>query len=229
MDVAQVQVRTIQVADVVGDDCQKRFQIFLESYKENETRKYVEAAKELKQLERSTLSVNFEDLLMHDSRLASLIEDEYYRYKHMHYIISRLYPFLCNAVKNFINDHVPDTLNSGRDFYISFTDISTLNKIRELNAHQLGKLVKIRAQVVRSHPVHPELTSGTFKCSDCGIIIRNVEQQFKYTQPSVCFNPQCGNRSKFELLTSQSKFVDFQKVRTQETQAELSRGSIPRR
>uniref|UniRef100_A0A0X3PHC8 DNA replication licensing factor MCM6 n=2 Tax=Schistocephalus solidus TaxID=70667 RepID=A0A0X3PHC8_SCHSO len=218
MDVAQVQVRTIQVADVVGDDCQKRFQIFLESYKENDIRKYVEAAKELKQLERSTLSVNFEDLLMHDSRLASLIEDEYYR----------LYPFLCNAVKNFINDHVPDTLNSGRDFYVSFTDISTLNKIRELNAHQLGKLVKIRAQVVRSHPVHPELTSGTFKCTDCGIIIRNVEQQFKYTQPSVCFNPQCGNRSKFELLTSQSKFVDFQKVRTQETQAELSRGSIPR-
>ncbi|BHF63752.1 MCM DNA helicase complex subunit mcm6 [Sparganum proliferum] len=101
-------------------------------------------------------------------------------------------------------------------------------KIRELNAHQLGKLVKIRAQVVRSHPVHPELTLGTFKCSDCGIIIRNVEQQFKYTQPSVCFNPQCGNRSKFELLTSQSKFVDFQKVRAQETQAELSRGSIPR-
>nr|VZI43399.1 unnamed protein product [Spirometra erinaceieuropaei] len=218
MDVAQVQVRTIQVSDVVGDDCQKRFQTFLESYKENDIRKYVEAAKELKQLERSTLSVNFEDLLMHDSRLASLIEDEYYR----------LYPFLCNAVKNFINDHVPDTLNSGRDFYVSFTDISTLNKIRELNAHQLGKLVKIRAQVVRSHPVHPELTLGTFKCSDCGIIIRNVEQQFKYTQPSVCFNPQCGNRSKFELLTSQSKFVDFQKVRAQETQAELSRGSIPR-
>ncbi|VDL98505.1 unnamed protein product [Schistocephalus solidus] len=103
-----------------------------QSYKENDIRKYVEAAKELKQLERSTLSVNFEDLLMHDSRLASLIEDEYYRYINLYYIIHRLYPFLCNAVKNFINDHVPDTLNSGRDFYVSFTDISTLNNLEVL-------------------------------------------------------------------------------------------------
>ena len=103
------------------------------------------------------------------------------------------------------------------------------HRLRELNAQQLGKLVKIRAQVVRSHPVHPELTLGTFKCEDCGTIIRNVEQQFRYTQPSVCFNPQCANRVKFELITNQSKFVDFQKVRVQETQAEVSRGSIPRR
>ncbi|VDM16467.1 unnamed protein product [Hydatigera taeniaeformis] len=170
MDVAQAQIRTIHVPDVVGEDCQRRFLTFLE----------------------------------------------------------RLYPYLCTAVKNFINDHVPDTLNSGRDFYVCFTDITTLHRLRELNTHQLGKLVKIRAQVVRSHPVHPELTLGTFKCEDCGAVIRNVEQQFKYTQPSICCNPQCANRVKFELLTNQSKFVDFQKVRVQETQAEVSRGSIPR-
>uniref|UniRef100_A0A5K3FJ61 DNA replication licensing factor MCM6 n=3 Tax=Mesocestoides corti TaxID=53468 RepID=A0A5K3FJ61_MESCO len=218
MDVAQAQIRTISVPDVLGEDCQRRFQIFLESHKENNVSKYIEDAKELKQLEKSTLSVSFDDLLMYDSRFASLIEDEYFR----------VYPYLCNAVKNFINDQVPDTLNSGRDFYVNFTNISTLHRLRELNAQQLGKLVKIRAQVVRSHPVHPELTLGTFKCSDCGTVIRNVEQQFKYTQPSVCFNPQCANRIKFELLTNQSKFVDFQKVRVQETQAEVSRGSIPR-
>lgn len=34
---------------------------------------------------------------------------------------------------------------------------------------------------------------------------------------------------KFELLTNESKFVDFQKVRVQETQAEMLRGSIPKR
>lgn len=32
MDVAQAQVRTVQVPDVVGDDCQRRFQSFLERY-----------------------------------------------------------------------------------------------------------------------------------------------------------------------------------------------------
>lgn len=44
------------------------------------------------------------------------------------YLVYRLYPYLCNAVKNFINDHVPDTINSGRDFYVNFVDMSTLHK-----------------------------------------------------------------------------------------------------
>ena len=44
-----------------------------------------------------------------------------------------------------------------------------------------------------------------------------------------CFrNPLCNNRSRFLLLPEKSKFVDFQKLRVQETQAELPRGCIPR-
>lgn len=41
-------------------------------------------------------------------------------------------------------------------------------------------------------------------------------------------NPVCNNRSRFLLLTHKSRFVDFQKVRIQEVQAELPRGCIPR-
>ena len=44
----------------------------------------------------------------------------------------------------------------------------------------------------------------------------------------VCRNPQCANRTRFMLDVNKSRFVDFQKVRIQETQAELPRGSIPR-
>lgn len=45
-----------------------------------------------------------------------------------------------------------------------------------------GTLLRISGQVVRTHPVHPELVSGTFVCLDCQTVIKNVEQQFKYTQ-----------------------------------------------
>jgi DNA replication licensing factor MCM6 len=38
----------------------------------------------------------------------------------------------------------------------------------------------------------------------------------------------CNNRTRFLLLTHKSRFVDFQKVRIQEVQAELPRGCIPR-
>ena len=57
--------------------------------------------------------------------------------------------------------------------------------MRELTAAQIGRLIKIRAQVVRSHPVHPELLLGAFRCMECRVVMRGVEQPFKYTQ--VCF------------------------------------------
>lgn len=47
---------------------------------------------------------------------------------------------------------------------------------------KIGTLLKITGQVVRTHPVHPELVSGTFMCLDCRTLIKDVEQQFKYTQ-----------------------------------------------
>uniref|UniRef100_A0A0K0D3K8 DNA replication licensing factor MCM6 n=1 Tax=Angiostrongylus cantonensis TaxID=6313 RepID=A0A0K0D3K8_ANGCA len=46
--------------------------------------------------------------------------------------------------------------------------------------------------------------------------------------PSRCVNPQCINRTRFSLDVDDSSFVDFQKIRIQETQAELPRGSVPR-
>ena len=104
----------------------------------------------------------------------------------------------------------------------------TRHKVRELTTAKIGTLIRISGQVVRTHPVHPELVFGTFMCMDCQTEIRNVEQQFKFTNPTICRNPVCSNRRRFMLEVDKSLFVDFQKVRIQETQAELPRGAIPR-
>ena len=106
--------------------------------------------------------------------------------------------------------------------------ISFSTQVRGLTSQRVGTLIRITGQVVRTHPVHPELVSGVFTCADCQTVVSGVEQQFKYTQPSVCRNPVCNNRSRFVLDVAKSKFVDFQKVRIQEIQSELPRGSIPR-
>lgn len=47
---------------------------------------------------------------------------------------------------------------------------------------KIGTMLRITGQVVRTHPVHPELVSGTFMCLDCRTVMKDVEQQFKYTQ-----------------------------------------------
>jgi DNA replication licensing factor MCM6 len=47
---------------------------------------------------------------------------------------------------------------------------------------RIGHLMAISGTVTRTSEVRPELISGTFKCEQCGTTIRDVEQQFKYTE-----------------------------------------------
>ncbi|XP_075220927.1 minichromosome maintenance 6 isoform X2 [Lycorma delicatula] len=217
MDIAEPQTSQQRVRDEVGIRCQKLFQDFLEDFKEDGEQKYLEGVQELRSFERSTLEVSFEDIEKYNQSLATTIIEEYYR----------LYPFLCLAVKNFAKDHGWDS-SKDKEYYVSFTDVPTRHKVRELTTAKVGSLVRISGQVVRTHPVHPELVLGTFDCLDCQTVIKDIEQQFKFTNPTICRNPVCSNRRRFMLDIDKSIFVDFQKVRIQETQAELPRGCIPR-
>lgn len=217
MDVAEIQAGPLRVRDTVGIRCQELFQDFLVGFKEDGVVKYLAAAKELNTAERCTLEVSFDDVEVHNQTLATTIVEEYYR----------VYPFLCLAVAHFAQDHA-DVDVSAKELYVSFTDVSSRLKLREMTTVRVGTLLRITGQVVRTHPVHPELVMGTFVCMDCQTVIKGIEQQFKYTLPTICRNPVCSNRRRFLLEIDKSKFVDFQKVRIQEVQAELPRGCIPR-
>ncbi|PSN32621.1 DNA replication licensing factor Mcm6 [Blattella germanica] len=216
MDVPETQSGQQRVRDEVGVRCQKLFQDFLGEYKEDGKLKYLYAAQELRNPERSTLEVCFEDVEKYNQNLSATIIEEYYR----------IFPYLCQAVKNFAKDR--GEAKDDKEYYVSFTDVPTRHKVRELTTAKIGTLIRISGQVVRTHPVHPELVFGTFICMDCQTIIKDVEQQFKFTNPTICRNPVCSNRRRFMLEVDKSVFVDFQKVRIQETQAELPRGCIPR-
>ena len=68
------------------------------------------------------------------------------------------------------------------EFYLGILDVKTKHSIRHLTGDKVGKLIRISGQIVRTHQVHPELCLGTFVCDDCVVTIRNVPQQFQYTQ-----------------------------------------------
>lgn len=56
------------------------------------------------------------------------------------------------------------------------------HRLRELTTAEIGRLVSVTGVVTRTSEVRPELLQGTFKCLECGGVIKNVEQQFKYTE-----------------------------------------------
>lgn len=100
--------------------------------------------------------------------------------------------------------------------------------MRELNGARVGQLLRVKGTVTRTSEVRPELLVGFFRCGECLGIEKDVEQQFRYTEPPICTNPTCNNRSHWTLIPELSKFANWQRVRLQEDNEELPPGSIPR-
>lgn len=70
--------------------------------------------------------------------------------------------------------------------------------MRDLTTSEIGKLISVMGVVTRTSEVRPELLSGTFKCLECFGVIKDVEQQFKYTE--VRFYPRLFYLELFEYL-----------------------------
>ena len=125
MDVAAAQVEAGHVRDEVAERCQKRFLDFLEEWRDegDHQPKYLEPAKELVKPERNTLQVSMRDIQVFNESLSETITKEYYR----------VYPSLCQALKNFVKDRVESSLD--KDLYLSLVDVDMINKVTSLSHH----------------------------------------------------------------------------------------------
>ncbi|KAF6829876.1 minichromosome maintenance protein 6 [Colletotrichum musicola] len=113
-------------------------------------------------------------------------------------------------------------------FSIAFYNMPLVSRVRSLRAANIGQLLSISGTVTRTSEVRPELSLGTFVCEACRTVVPNVEQTFRYTEPTQCPNQTCLNRQAWQLDIRHSTFVDWQKVRIQENSSEIPTGSMPR-
>ncbi|XP_057549457.1 DNA replication licensing factor MCM6-like isoform X2 [Amaranthus tricolor] len=175
----------------------------------------------MEEIESTTMFIDFSHVMRFDDTLQKAISDEYLRFE----------PYLKNACKRFVMERKPTFIaedNPNKDINIAFYNIPLVKRLRELTTAEIGRLVSVTGVVTRTSEVRPELLQGTFKCLDCGTLVKNVEQQFKYSEPTICINATCANRTKWALLRQESKFTDWQRVRMQETSKEIPAGSLPR-
>ncbi|PNP75405.1 hypothetical protein FNYG_11209 [Fusarium nygamai] len=113
-------------------------------------------------------------------------------------------------------------------FSIAFYNLPLVSRVRALRAANIGQLLSISGTVTRTSEVRPELSVATFTCEACRTVVPNVEQTFRYTEPTQCPNSTCQNRVAWQLDIRRSTFVDWQKVRIQENSSEIPTGSMPR-
>lgn len=235
-----------RVVDITGEKLKEEFLGFLEAYREstggnvhselplstlgsdgfhpnNELPLYRQQLVDMRNEGTNTLYVDYNHLLRYNEVLAHAITSSYYRFE----------PFLRAALLKFVYAHITSyaripNSNQPRDFWISIYGISIVHKLRELTTQKVGQLLSINGTVTRTTEVRPELFVGTFRCEDCQAVVRNVEQQFKYTEPVICPTQFCQNKRKWILIPEQSIFVNWQRIRIQENSSEIPPGSMPR-
>ncbi|KAJ6485132.1 MCM2/3/5 family-domain-containing protein [Mycena vitilis] len=192
---------------------------------------YVEQIHTMREYELTTLYIDFAHLLLKDDVLADAIQKQYYR----------LLPYIRRALLNLVTEFEPEYLKinpsaattdsanlQSRDFNVAFYHLPLVSGIRNLRTEKIGTLLSISGTVTRTSEVRPELLFGSFVCEVCSGYVDEIEQQFKYTEPALCPNATCGNRTAWKLQIDTSRFTDWQKVRIQENPSEIPTGSMPR-
>lgn len=204
----------------------------------------------------STLYVDFTHLMDHERGiLANAIQGDFYRFQP--YMLRALNSLIAKYEPQYYRQHrQPGSTTARTDtslatqstseedesnvnnktpnqqtdkiFTLAFYNLPLVSRVRQLRTEQIGKLVSISGTVTRTSEVRPELHLATFICEICNSVVPDVEQIFKYTEPTQCPNATCGNRQGWRLDIRQSTFIDWQKVRIQENSSEIPTGSMPR-
>ncbi|KAM0717358.1 hypothetical protein Q7P37_007210 [Cladosporium fusiforme] len=215
---------------------------------------YIAQIHGLAQFQLSTLYIDFTHIMnFEDGILATAIQGDFYRYqpymlRALHNLIAKYEPqyfrehrqpgsttartdtSLANNSMGEEDDLHKKTPNQQTDkiFALAFYNLALVSRVRQLRTEQIGKLVSMSGTVTRTSEVRPELHLATFICEVCNNVVPDVEQIFKYTEPTQCPNATCMNRMGWRLDIRQSTFIDWQKVRIQENSSEIPTGSMPR-
>ncbi|KAF2838850.1 MCM-domain-containing protein [Patellaria atrata CBS 101060] len=214
---------------------------------------YIAQIHGLKLYNLSTLYVDFTHLMQHEEGVvATAIVNEYYRF--LPYMIRALHNLIAKYEPQYFREHrqpnstssvtsssvagsgasqdslADKTPNQQTDklFTLAFYNLPLVSRVRQLRTNAIGKLLSISGTVTRTSEVRPELSLATFVCQICNTVVPNIEQTFRYTEPTQCPNLTCMNRQAWRLDIRQSTFVDWQKVRIQENSSEIPTGSMPR-
>ena len=193
-------------------DPQERFQEFLktEEYRQRITQMAVSG--------KTSLIVDFEDLLTFDQHLAEeTLEkpDEYLKHAD-------------NAAYAQLQIEDPEYAENLETVTVRIVQLLEAAKLRKLGADHIMKLVMVEGIVVRSTPVRPMVMRAAFKCKGCGEI-SYVNQTGEFLKaPFECSNPACKRKGPYEFVQEESTFIDSQDLRVQERPEDLPPGQLPR-
>ncbi len=198
---------------------QERFEEFLRTYKDEEGKLvYWSRLQQMSINDESSIVVNFQDLTSFDSVFITLATEDPVQFLKI----------IDGALISVLKIEDPE--------YVSTIDMNMLKvriidypehiPLRTIRSKHIGRLIHISGIMMRASIVKPLLVEAMFRCRICGGDIPQTQEDGRYTEPALC--PVCGKKTAMRLIPELSHFIDWQKVRIQESPEELPPGQMPR-
>ncbi|CAF3399594.1 unnamed protein product [Rotaria socialis] len=221
--------------------------------------KYAKQLRNLANREQTTLVIDIDDIALVDPELADAVTENCRRYTQLFsQVIQEMLPELKDKeVQNkdvldvyiehrtLMEQRMHNNTEESRDpmnrypeelmrrFELYFKSSSTQKhlSVRQVKAHQIGKLISVKGVVTRATEVKPMINVATYTCDICG-----AETYQPITSPTfmplvMCPSQDCvTNKSggRLSLQTRGSKFIKFQEIKIQEHTDQVPVGNIPR-
>jgi len=184
--------------------------------------KYRERIAQMAVSGKTSLVVDFDDLLVFDSSLAQSTQempDEYLKHAN-------------NAALAQLRTEDPEYAGKieEKGVYVRLKGLPVTTSMRNIGSEHIGRLIMLEGIIVRATPASPLITRAAFKCRRCGSITPVIQTGQFIRAPFKCSDPSCGRTGPgvFELVQEQSEFIDSQQMRTQERPEDLPPGQLPR-
>ncbi|MEM3730818.1 MAG: minichromosome maintenance protein MCM [Candidatus Bathyarchaeia archaeon] len=184
--------------------------------------KYRQRLAQMALTNKTSLIVDFADLLVFDSRLASQLLEKPEKY--LKYANDAAF----EQLKSEDPEYAEQLANRTEKITVRIVGLPEPTHLRKLGSMHIGKLVMVEGIVVRSTPVRPVVMRAAFRCKGCGQITY-VDQTGPFLKaPFKCSNPTCERKGLFDFVQEESTFIDSQDLRLQERPEDLPPGQLPR-
>ena len=194
-------------------------ELFQEFFK---TEEYRQRISQMAVSDKTSLILDFEDLVAFDQKLAEKLSrkpDEYLRHA-------------SNAAYAQLQIEDPEFAEKietrAETVTVRIVRLLETAHLRKLGSLHIGKLVMIEGIVVRSTPVRPMVMQAVFRCKRCGEITPTDQTGPFLRAPFACTNPSCRAKGPFDFIQEESTFIDSQELRVQERPEDLPPGQLPR-
>ncbi|MFW9798865.1 MAG: minichromosome maintenance protein MCM [Candidatus Thorarchaeota archaeon] len=197
---------------------QEQFEEFLRTYRDEHGKLIYWSRIQQMSSDESSLVVDFQDLTSFNNVFTALAFEDPQSFLRM--ADNGLISILKIENEELVRDIGEDAL---RIRIINYTERV---KLRYIRSKHIGRLIRIDGIMMRASEVKPLLVNATFLCRVCMAEIPQEQEEGRYTEPPQC--PTCGKKTPMRLLLEKSRFIDWQKVRIQESPEELPAGQMPR-